>query len=214
MPSSPSVSSAAATAPSAKPLAGEGLVGEGQLVNRRLELGGVGSGHLSDALRAYLRLFAQCGLDDARHALGGSAGGVELVDVVDLLHMGCVAVAAQYLAGALHCCEEGVDPDREVGRPYQWGAVLAELREHFVLYVVPAGGPDHGGPELAGDLGVVGPEGVGCREIYAHALRGQFVGHRAHVVGSAGEFDAAPEEHGFDHVAHLPVSANYNFHIS
>ena len=134
--------------------------------------------------------------------------------MVNLLHVRDVAVPLEHLAGALDRGEEGVHPYGEVGRPYQRRALLPELGEHVLLYVIPAGCPYNRRLELARYLGIVGPEGVGSREIYADAFRREPVGNRADVFGDAGRLDATPVKRGLHHVAHLSVSANYNFHIS
>ena len=172
------------------------------------------AGDLPDALGGDFRFHSEGAGDDAADALGSAAGSVELVDVMDLLHLGSVSLALQDLAAALDGGIEGIDSDGEVGGPDERLAGAAEGGEDVVADVVPAGGADYDCLELPCQFGVIGPEGLGGGEIYADALAGHLVGHGADVLRRAFDGYSALLQGLFHHVAHSSVSTNYNFHKS
>ena len=192
--------------------AAEGFVGERELI----DLGGVrdrmDAGDFADAMGGDLRLHAEAFLEQLAEALGRAGRGVQLVDVVRLLHGGRVAVALEHLAHALHGGEQGVHAEGEVRRIDERRAGLLEGLEHVGLDVVPARRPHHRGLEVLRDEGIIGPERIRPGEIDDDAFLRHRRVHAADVLACRDEFDSPPGQFLFDHMAHPAVSADDYLH--
>lgn len=186
--------------------AGEGLVGEGQTVAAASEFHRVDAGNLPFAEGFDVGHHAEPLLHYVSQNLCRAARFIELMDVMSLADVRLITLVLQYRGHLFHGGEKGDDTYREIGRPDEGAAMALELREHFVLDVVPAGSAHHGGLEMLRDKTVVGPERFREGKIYAHRFAGEGRVYRADVFAAKRRFDAPCAEAILNHMTHAAVS--------
>ena len=109
-----------------KPLAGIGLVPEGQLVAGGLEGDGVDARDFALADGGYFGRDAETAFDQGAEGLGGAARGIQLMDVVYFFDGRRVAGALEELRGPDDGRLKRVDAEGEVGGIDERGAGIFE----------------------------------------------------------------------------------------
>ena len=79
--------------------------------------------------------------------------------------------------------------------------------------IVPPGGADDGRLEMLGNRLVIGPECIRHRKIDADRLFGQHRIEMRDILRSTGTLDAAGRQDFLNHMAHLAITGNDDFHI-
>ena len=186
----------------------------GNSVVESLEAYGMYAGNFTRTYGLNLSLPADMAFHYGCKTFSRTARSIQFVNVMHLDDIGHItACLRQPFGKQVHRSIEHIHTHGKIGCVNHCGAALSEIITNILTDVVPAGRTHYHSSIMFSQEAVIVPEGIRCGEIYADCLLCICRSFCFYIFCCRKNLDIAFAKDFLDAMAHLAVSAYYNFHF-